>query len=292
MSEFKYACPVCGQHIKCDVSQAGTVMECPTCFQKITVPQAPATAEQKFILSGSKVGERPGPSYRLPDSTEVPAQKTVSPAVIIMLVLVVAAVAVMFAFKDRIFHRPQNGGVVNDVSNQAHPEHGAIGLGTWGTQVEYTNVVVTKGKKVLFKSNFTDGTSGWQIGGGTWSATGGVLSQTSSATDCRAVVGDAGWSDYTLSVRARKLGGKEGFLILFHVVDERNWTWWNLGGWDNTKHAIEHCVSGSKSNLGNSVAGQITTGQWYDLRVELKGPSVRCYLDDVLIHDETYPASQ
>ncbi len=41
MSEFKYACPVCGQHIKCDSSQSGTQMECPTCFQKIVVPQAP-----------------------------------------------------------------------------------------------------------------------------------------------------------------------------------------------------------------------------------------------------------
>ena len=28
--------------MKCDSSQGGSVMECPTCFQKITVPQAPA----------------------------------------------------------------------------------------------------------------------------------------------------------------------------------------------------------------------------------------------------------
>ncbi len=62
MSEFKYACPVCGQHIKCDSSQAGSVMECPTCFQKITVPQAPASADQKFIITGTKVGERPVPT--------------------------------------------------------------------------------------------------------------------------------------------------------------------------------------------------------------------------------------
>jgi len=58
MSEFKYACPVCGQHIKCDSSQAGTVMDCPTCFQKITVPQAPEGEDQKFILTGSKVVDK------------------------------------------------------------------------------------------------------------------------------------------------------------------------------------------------------------------------------------------
>ena len=54
MSEFKYACPVCGQHIRCDSSQSGTVMDCPTCFQQITVPQAPASGSQKFIITGSK----------------------------------------------------------------------------------------------------------------------------------------------------------------------------------------------------------------------------------------------
>ena len=62
MSEFKYACPVCGQHMKCDSSQSGTVMECPTCFQKITAPQAPATDDPKFIITGTKVGERPIPA--------------------------------------------------------------------------------------------------------------------------------------------------------------------------------------------------------------------------------------
>jgi hypothetical protein len=58
MSEFKFACPVCGQHIQCDSAHAGVEMDCPTCFQKITVPQAPAGGEQKFILTGSKVSPK------------------------------------------------------------------------------------------------------------------------------------------------------------------------------------------------------------------------------------------
>ena len=61
MSEFKYACPVCGQHIKCDSSQTGTVMDCPTCFQKIVVPQAPADADPKFILTGTQYVEKKAP---------------------------------------------------------------------------------------------------------------------------------------------------------------------------------------------------------------------------------------
>ncbi|HEY5041466.1 MAG TPA: hypothetical protein VIK53_05630 [Verrucomicrobiae bacterium] len=58
MSEFKFACPVCGQHMMCDSSQGGSVMDCPTCFQKITAPQAPASDDQKFILTGTQVTEK------------------------------------------------------------------------------------------------------------------------------------------------------------------------------------------------------------------------------------------
>jgi len=54
MSEFKFACPICRQHIKSDSSASGTHIECPTCFQKIVVPQAPADTESKLILSATQ----------------------------------------------------------------------------------------------------------------------------------------------------------------------------------------------------------------------------------------------
>jgi DNA-directed RNA polymerase subunit RPC12/RpoP len=74
MSEFKYACPVCGQHMMCDSSHGGSVMECPTCFQKIVAPQAPAP-DSKFILTGTKLTEKKitarvdGPAVAMPEKT-------------------------------------------------------------------------------------------------------------------------------------------------------------------------------------------------------------------------------
>ena len=56
MSEFKFACPVCRQHITADSGDTGTQIECPTCFQKIVVPQAPTAESQKFILSATMAG--------------------------------------------------------------------------------------------------------------------------------------------------------------------------------------------------------------------------------------------
>ena len=105
MSEFKYACPVCGQHMKCDSSQSGTVMECPTCFQKITAPQAPATDDPKFIITGTKVGERPIPAVVAnveAAPAPVPEKSFPVPAIIFIVLFCVAAV-VLFAFHGKIF---------------------------------------------------------------------------------------------------------------------------------------------------------------------------------------------
>ena len=88
---------------------------------------------------------------------------------------------------------------------------GAVGLGTWNTRAEFKDLRVTHGDKVLFASDFTQGIEGWKLlGGGDWHTVGGALRQDSEAENIRAVVGDKSWTDYTLSVKARKLGGPGG----------------------------------------------------------------------------------
>ena len=91
MSEFKYACPVCGQHMMCDSSQAGTVMECPTCFQKITAPQVLASEDQKLILAGTKVGERSAPKVIGGGLNPIFARENPSRVAVLLLMLAVFA---------------------------------------------------------------------------------------------------------------------------------------------------------------------------------------------------------
>jgi DNA-directed RNA polymerase subunit RPC12/RpoP len=57
MSDFKFACPVCGQHITAHSSTSGQEIACPTCFRKIVVPQAPTGPETKLILSAAQAGQ-------------------------------------------------------------------------------------------------------------------------------------------------------------------------------------------------------------------------------------------
>ena len=164
---------------------------------------------------------------------------------------------------------------------------GAIGVGTWRTQAEFKDIKVTRGDETLFACNFADGTKGWNLLGGEWVAEGGTLRQKALADNIRAFAGDKGWNNYTYTLKARKLGGDEGFLIPFLVKDEEAKAWWNIGGWGNTRHAIE-----MDGITGNDVQGSIETGRWYDIRIELKGANVKCYLDGKLIHDVNWQATK
>lgn len=72
MSDIKFSCPQCSQHITCDPQWMGHQLQCPACQNQITVPQVPAatprpTAPQVRMVSdpsrGSNVqGPPPPPS--------------------------------------------------------------------------------------------------------------------------------------------------------------------------------------------------------------------------------------
>jgi alpha-L-arabinofuranosidase len=167
---------------------------------------------------------------------------------------------------------------------EAEPSQGMIGVGTWNTQAEFKDIKVTAPDgKVLFASDFAKGTQGWKmLGEGEWRAQDGTLQQKAEKEFVRAIAGSGDWTDYTLTLKARKLGGREGFLILFHINDNEDRTWWNLGGWGNTQDAVE------SGGMLDPKPGRIETGRWYDLRLEIKGKHLKCYQDDKLMHDLDY----
>ena len=169
--------------------------------------------------------------------------------------------------------------------------HGAIGLGSWSTAVQYTNLVVTSNGVTLYQSDFVNqGTNGWRVFNGAWSTNAGLYQQTSAATtDCRSTTGNTNWANYTISLRARKVSGSEGFLILFNWTDDNNWTWWNIGGWGNTQNGIEQNVGGSKTTLAQVSQTAIATNTWYDISIVQSNAAIRCYLNGTLMQTVTYP---
>lgn len=154
---------------------------------------------------------------------------------------------------------------------------GGIGLGTWDTAAEFKEIRVGKYGKPLSLSG------DWHDEGGHWSAGDEGRTQTNRGV-AMSYTGDASWSDYTLSLKARKISGSEGFLIVFGRKDGMKY-WWNLGGWGNREHGLEF----NRTPVGPRVPGSIEPGRWYDIKVELTGNRIRCYLDGKLIHDVMAP---
>jgi alpha-L-arabinofuranosidase len=161
---------------------------------------------------------------------------------------------------------------------------GMIGVGTWNTESEFTDIKVTAPDgKILFASDFSKNDNGWkQLGDGHWAVHDGALQQTADGQFIRALAGDASWTDYTMTLRARKMGGTEGFLILFRIANDDDRTWWNIGGWGNTQDALEY------GGIIDPKPERIETGRWYDIRVEVSGKRVKCSLDGQVVHDVEY----
>ena len=171
--------------------------------------------------------------------------------------------------------------VKDSLNSKVNAISGSVGLGSWSTKVDYSTIAVNKTDGTnLFSDTFIN-SSNWTPGTGTWSVTGGVYSQTGTSTNCMSIGKVINDSVYSYTLKARKKSGSEGFLIIFGYKDSNNFYWWNLGGWGNTLHAIEHCVGGSKSVI-NQVSGSISSNVWYDIRIDVSSSKVDCYLNGTL----------
>ncbi len=170
------------------------------------------------------------------------------------------------------------------------PIAGRIGVGTWNTAAEFTDIRVERDGRSVYRSDFTAGAAGWapvtgrgQGGRGTWSTIDGAYRQSGEAV-AFSWVGEENWDNVTISLKARKISGAEGFLVFGGLVDGRR-VQWNVGGWNNRQSAIQ----AGDAIIGRAVQSSIETGRWYDLRLEVRDRTVRGFLDGKLLNEETFP---
>jgi alpha-N-arabinofuranosidase len=163
------------------------------------------------------------------------------------------------------------------------PATGRVGVATFETAAEFKGVKVTRGDDTLL-DGAASAKGGLTSFGGRWVDADGVVAQTDPRATGRTVFGDTNWSDYTLKLKARKTGGREGFIIIFRNGHGGSLLQWNLGGWGNTQHGLQRNDAGVES-IVEQKPGRIEEDRWYDVRIELDGTHAKCYLDDELIHD-------
>ncbi len=165
--------------------------------------------------------------------------------------------------------------------------HGGIALSTWSTVAEYKDVKVEKNGQTLFFDDFSAGTKRWTQKQDIWEVNNGAFRNKNTVVEGLAEAGEQGWSDYTLTLKARKLSGEEGFII-YALRNEESQCLWNIGGWGNSTDVLMQ----DRTDLGKRQEIRIETGKWYDIKIEFSGHRIRCYLDGVLKHDEALHEKQ
>ena len=157
-----------------------------------------------------------------------------------------------------------------------------VGLGTHDTAAEFKDVVIERAGQTIFKSDFTQ-SAGWTPEGrrGKWEMVEGAYRQSDDVISW-SYMPETGGGDFTVSLKARKISGREGFIIPVGLADGRR-VQWNVGGWGNRLHAVQV----GDVVVGEQTAGTIETGRWYDLKIEVSGRTVRGYLDGQLIQERT-----
>ena len=74
---------------------------------------------------------------------------------------------------------------------------------------------------------------------------------------------------------------------MFHVEDDDNWLWWNVGGWNNSRTAVQKTEHGASREMGMAKNVKVDLDRWYDIKIETKGRQIRCYLDGELVTEVT-----
>jgi alpha-L-arabinofuranosidase len=158
---------------------------------------------------------------------------------------------------------------------------GRIGLGTWLNAAEFKDLKVTAPDgKILYKNDFSKNIDDWKkIGQGQWSVQDGVLRQSAIAQNVTAFVGDTNWTDYTITLKARRLSGENGFQIYFHCKNVFQRIRWDIGGYGNSVNMMDMGLTSV------SMPSNIEIGRWYDIKIVITGTNVKGYLDGKLLQE-------
>ena len=154
---------------------------------------------------------------------------------------------------------------------------GRIALGGWNTDNEFRDLKVTlpDGRTVE-----ADMTQGWTPQEGTWTVGDGSLKGSGPGV-MRRIVWETPeeFGDCSITLKARKNAGTEGFLVYFGLHDGQNGYVLNVGGWNNRSSAFQHVAGSDSQHIANYIAQHVETGRWYDIRIDIEGDRFVYYLD-------------
>ena len=160
---------------------------------------------------------------------------------------------------------------------------GCIGLSTGNTAVQFRELKVTSRGRTLYETDWSDLDDRWEQIRGTWRAEEGTLTQPAASGDALLVLRGLQAGDCTISLKARKLSGTEGFRVVFGFRDERHYFMADMGSHTNESVLFREIGdNGSVSLFDYRNQEPVEANHWYDVRIEIRGSRWKCFLDGEL----------
>src|SRR5262245_34387460 len=156
---------------------------------------------------------------------------------------------------------------------------GAAGTGTGGSGVPTP-------QGTLFMDDFESGVAKWDITQGTCSAmadTTTVFNCINGGNEARAVAGDVGWGEYTVQakVKVNAMDAGRRIYLAGRFTDSSNWYGAAIYNGNPFEVQIRKKVAGTSSDVARTPY-PIEMGTWYTLKLEMKGSTIRLFVNDVI----------
>ena len=129
--------------------------------------------------------------------------------------------------------------------------------------------------------------SDWKVSNGVLVQDSNIFGGSSNGTEpykpgTYALNGAANWADYTVSLKLRSRDD-DGIGIMFRYQDPDNYYLFSMGKQRNYR-TITKKVDGVVTELAGDTVPYIMN-QWYEVRIEVQGNTIKAYLDDTLLFD-------
>lgn len=171
----------------------------------------------------------------------------------------------------------------------------------WDPVWDYRGPVTINNMSLVFSDDFNDGDDdGWTILQGDWQVINGEYVYGANGIteiDGVTVVGDINWEDYGFESKFKLIDGQPQIYFLFRFTDYLTYERydgysfqymsdrWGLLKWV-TETRIPTIIAMEPS------PSSITPGEWYNIKVEVSGDHIKCYVNDELkieAHDAAHP---
>lgn len=171
----------------------------------------------------------------------------------------------------------------------AHGVGYRLGVGAYEGTAAFKDLrIVAADGTCVYSNNFASAAAvkDWMPAGrGMWSCRDGRLEQTFGGLGRSAATLSIPrtFRNVTLTVKAQRLSGPEGFIVATGVNRiHGGGEWVVFGGWGNVAHGIEQ-----PPFKRVTVPGRIAADRWYDVKVECGDTRLRAWLDGVLVLEAT-----